>query len=429
VIKQQDRREKVRKKIFFYIYFAVLSFCIYSQETQELYAGKPIVDITFEGLNHTDSFHIKNECESYVGRKFSPSLFDDIQSKLYDIGYFDQISGVVKPSGNDGGGVILHFNVHEAIFGGIEFSGNTVFSTGELYTVVYSETGTLYNPQKIEEDIQRIQNLYIKNGYLFSSFAGEKTMNSDGRYYYRINIIEGALAIIENIIIIGNNRIDENMILEKFPLKKGDSYSFEKVLEGFQNIYNMNIFSMIIPEVSPGSQKPYIIIALTVEEKSENNPAYYKEIYQIEKTFAGEGFGFSYLEDELTDLSLFYKTHGNPITVDERVSVNRYDGIIDKIILLEYENFNAKFIQYGEREHNETKEELINITSKIGVEYLYGIKNGMELDDLFGIIGDREILYGNSIWLTNDEGNIAVIFIREEKIDYITWIYSLEEYR
>jgi hypothetical protein len=71
----------------------------------------------------------------------------------------------------------------------------------------------------------------------------------------------------------------------------------------------------------------------------------------------------------------------------------------------------------------------MNITSKTGVEYLYGIKNGMELDELFGTIGDKEIIYGNSIWLTNDEGNIAVIFIKEEKIDYIVWIYSLEKYR
>jgi hypothetical protein len=151
--------------------------------------------------------------------------------------------------------------------------------------------------------------------------------------------------------------------------------------------------------------------------------------YTTTEIFVREGFGFTYLEDEMTNLSLFYKNHGQPIETSERISVNRMDGIIDNIILLEFKTFHAKFIQYGDRiNYNGPKEELMNISSKDKIEYLYGIKNGMEIDKLYSILGHEEIAMGKSLWFINRQGNIAIIYIDDEnKIEGIVWMYKFPE--
>ena len=123
------------------------------------------------------------------------------------------------------------------------------------------------------------------------------------------------------------------------------------------------------------------------------------------------------------------KNHGQPIKISEHISVNRMDGVIDTIVFLEFENFHAKFIQYGDRiNYNGPKEELMNISSKDGIEYLYGIKNGMEIDKLYSILGHEETSLGKSLWFINSQGNIAVIYIDDEnKIDSIIWVYKFPE--
>jgi hypothetical protein len=149
--------------------------------------------------------------------------------------------------------------------------------------------------------------------------------------------------------------------------------------------------------------------------------------YDVE-AFVREGFGFTYAEDELSSLSVFYENHGQPIEAGESISVNRMDGVIDKIILLEYENFFAKFIQYGERNgYNGPKEELMNISSKDGVNYLYGIRNGMEIAELFGLFGKMETFLGNSIWIGNEQGNIAILYIEDDKLKNIIWLYKMPQ--
>jgi hypothetical protein len=150
--------------------------------------------------------------------------------------------------------------------------------------------------------------------------------------------------------------------------------------------------------------------------------------YDRKETFVRKGFGFTYLDNEITSLAEFYKNHGKPIETDERISVNRMDGIIDTIILLEYETFHAKFIRYGERiNYNGPKEELMNISSKDGVIYLYGIRNGMETNEVVNILGREEMNLGNSLWFSNEQGNIVVIYIKGNKIENIIWVYKMPE--
>jgi hypothetical protein len=61
-------------------------------------------------------------------------------------------------------------------------------------------------------------------------------------------------------------------------------------------------------------KKYIIVIALSILPFS----IFSQEInYDTKNIFIREGFGFTYLQDELTSLSAFYKNHGQPMKIDE----------------------------------------------------------------------------------------------------------------
>jgi hypothetical protein len=144
--------------------------------------------------------------------------------------------------------------------------------------------------------------------------------------------------------------------------------------------------------------------------------------------FASEGFGFKYDLLEYESRAIFVKNHGNPIKATIKPIINRHTGLEDRIITLEYDNFVVEFYEWnGSFDEIGTKSRLEAIISKDNIEYLYGIKHGMTKEELDAIIGVSEIVERNFIWVIGkNEGNIAWIFMKDNKIDNIIWYYTLE---
>jgi len=142
--------------------------------------------------------------------------------------------------------------------------------------------------------------------------------------------------------------------------------------------------------------------------------------------FVSEGFGFTYIENEKENFNVFILNHGQPLGIIEETIINKHDGINDKIITLKYEKYILKYYVWAERETgNYPVSMLLSITSKDKINYLYNIKHGMTKKELENIIGITKI-QNNSIWIYGNTGNIAIIYLKNNKIEYIIWHYSLE---
>jgi hypothetical protein len=142
--------------------------------------------------------------------------------------------------------------------------------------------------------------------------------------------------------------------------------------------------------------------------------------------FASEGFGFQYDINELQNISRFLINHGRPINIHEKMKINRYDGIKDKIVTLEYNDCILEFYVWNNAHDGDYPfSMLLSIKSKDDIEYMFGIKNNMETNELFKIIGKMELI-NNSIWVSSDTGNVATMEIDNNKIKSIIWNYSLE---
>jgi outer membrane protein insertion porin family len=200
----------------------------------------------------------------------------DALTRYYrDKGYLDaEVTDVVQELVRDEKGnnsMTITYRIYEGrtyTFTGINFEGNDIFSDEELQKLVRSPAGDLANASKVEADLQRVADLYYENGYIFNTINEEELRNpEEGTVAFRVSIVERGRAHIENIIIRGNEKTRDFVILREIPLEAGDVFSKTKVMEGMRNLYNLQYFSTIIPDTPPGSTDSLMDLVVTVEEQ------------------------------------------------------------------------------------------------------------------------------------------------------------------
>jgi outer membrane protein insertion porin family len=196
-------------------------------------------------------------------------------TKYYrDRGYIEaEVKDVTRTyeSGEKGTDLVLTFFIEEGelfTFGGVTFEGNRIFTSNQLERLVTSKIGDTVNESRLEADMQRVMDLYYENGYIFNSII--RVPEKDYQTFvlsYNISIVERGRAHIENIIIRGNDKTKTNVILREIPLEPGDVFSKTKVMDAMRNLYNLQFFSMIMPETPQGSTESLMDLIFTVEEQ------------------------------------------------------------------------------------------------------------------------------------------------------------------
>jgi len=212
---------------------------------------------------------------------FQEALLESDKQKILDYyrskGYVDAVvADVVRDYRKDekSGRTYLHltFVIAEGkawLFGGVSFEGNKVFGTDKLLPLVRQKEGALLNYRKLLLDKQRVDDLYYESGYIFNSIAlSEKRDEERGSIYYTIQIAERDRAHIESIVFKGNKKTKDHVLYRELPLQVGDIFSKTKIIEGLRNLYNLQYFSAIEPEMLPGSAENLMGLIINVEEQS-----------------------------------------------------------------------------------------------------------------------------------------------------------------
>ncbi|MCL2410106.1 MAG: outer membrane protein assembly factor BamA, partial [Treponema sp.] len=192
----------------------------------------------------------------------------------HDRGYINmQVRDVTRTIDTDDGrgtNLILTFMIDEGSefrFGGISFAGNVIFSDTQLQRLVTSRVGDVVNMSRLENDMQRVSDLYFENGYIFNSITRIPEINNEtNTISYTIHIIERGRVYVESITVIGNRKTREEVILREIPLVPGDVFSRTKIMDAMRNLFNLQYFSMIIPDTLPGSTENLMDLVFTVEE-------------------------------------------------------------------------------------------------------------------------------------------------------------------
>jgi len=154
-------------------------------------------------------------------------------------------------------------------FGGVSFEGNTIFSTSKLAALFTLKKGDPLNMKALQADKQKIDDLYYESGYIFNTIAmTQQRDETAGSIAFKISITERDRAHIGSISFKGNTKTKDYVIAREIPLEVGEVFSKSKIIDGLRNLYNLQYFSSVEPEIHQGSAGDLMDLVFNVEEMS-----------------------------------------------------------------------------------------------------------------------------------------------------------------
>ncbi len=233
-------------------------------------------------------FKIKNTKEKRVYGLFKPSKYikdkfeedkEKIIAEYNKKGYRDAniIVDSVYPSGKFN--VNIYLKIEEGkqyFFRDIKWIGNSKYETAELAKKLQIKKGDVYNREKLDNrlsvDQDAVGNLYMDNGYLFFNVnIIEKKIENDS-VDIELRIYEGPIAKINEIIIKGNDRTNDNVIRRELYTVPGELFSKSDIIRSIRELATLGHFDpeRIVPTPLPNPSNGTVDIEYSLVERGND---------------------------------------------------------------------------------------------------------------------------------------------------------------
>ena len=175
----------------------------------------------------------------------------------------------------------------------INWIGNFKYSDSILNQKLDIKKGDVYNRQKIDErtqfagpGAQDINSLYSDDGYLFFSLNVVEVRAENDSIDLEMRISEGEQATIKRIILNGNDRTSDHVVLREIRTLPGQKYSRKELIRTIQELGQLGYFDpeQINPQPIPNIADGTVDIVFDLVEKSSDQ-------IQLSGGFGGP-FGF-----------------------------------------------------------------------------------------------------------------------------------------
>jgi outer membrane protein assembly factor BamA len=325
-----------------------------------------LTDIRITGTNKLTYEDLANELKSQkanalgiipylgYGRGFtSLTLLEQdkriIRAHMRDLGYRRATVAVRQGISVDSEALIITFEVDEGPLtrvAGIAFQGNTAYPEARLRDEVKTIIGAPYSRSLVQEDADRILNLYARDGFLDAAMSPSivEMPKKDGDEQVQVIYAmsnEGDKFFVNNIIVNGvsgsadTQRKKRDAIARVVSLAEGDVLRADLISESERDLYATDAFRQVIITTQPagetatGAKKKDIII-----DVEETKPRVLE-------------YGGGYSTDtgplgllELSNVNLMNKLRHGAIRL--RASPRQQ--------LLRFEYFDPRFARYGKRQ-------------------------------------------------------------------------------
>ena len=268
-------------------------------------AAAAVVDrIDVSGLQRVERETVLSYVNIAPGEDATPEQLNDAFKKLYTTGLFSDVSFNIE------GKTLLIKVAENPIINKRFFDGNDKVSDSMLETEVQLKPRAIYSLAKVQEDVQRILNVYKRVGR-YAAVVEPKVINRDqNRVDLIYEISEGPLAKITKINFIGNKHYSDSDLQSEILSKESrwwrifsssENYDPEKsnydkeLLRRFYNNRGYADFRVIsmVAELSPDSQSFVITAALEEGQRYKvKNIDFVSEIGEIDTAALAEQLDF-----------------------------------------------------------------------------------------------------------------------------------------
>ncbi len=257
-----------------YVLLVVAAAVSYSACAFEPFVVK---DIRIEGIQRTEAGTIFSYMPVKVGETMTDEKAAQAIRALYATGFFKDVSLEV-----DNGVLIVNVQERPSV-AQIDIVGAKEFSKEDLLKGLRSiglADGRIFDRGLLDKSEQELKRQYISRGKYSAQITTTATPLERNRVAVRFDIVEGEVAKIRQISIIGNNVFTEKDLLKQFKLRtpglltwfsKDDQYSKQKLaadLESLRSYYldrgylEFNVDSTQI-SITPDKKDVYITVGVS----------------------------------------------------------------------------------------------------------------------------------------------------------------------
>ncbi|MDR0731312.1 MAG: outer membrane protein assembly factor BamA [Treponema sp.] len=215
------RRSFVLSALIISVFFGLVNVSpSLAQEDAEWYLGKPIRNIVFSGLRHTTAGDLEGILNAYIGQNYSYELVEELQTRLFALGFFEMLTPDTVPSDAERTGTILRFTaVERSVISRISFTGNSHLRSGELLDVVTLKTGDRVDPRRIEAEEQALIDKYLEKGYTQVTVRSSIQSNAEGEAVVTFHLTEGDQITVQEFRFEGNSAFSDRTLRGQLSLK------------------------------------------------------------------------------------------------------------------------------------------------------------------------------------------------------------------
>lgn len=164
----------------------------------QLDAGPIIQDVVIRGNQRIEASTVLNYISLRPGTQYSARLADRSLKTLFATGLFRDVR--IEPAGNQ---VIITVD-ENPIINRISFEGNRAIDDEDLQNEVRLRPRIVYTRTRVEEDLQRIVQLYRRQGRFAARVEPKLVTLPQNRVDLVFEIDEGDVTGVKNIIFLGN---------------------------------------------------------------------------------------------------------------------------------------------------------------------------------------------------------------------------------
>lgn len=216
----------------------------------------------------------------FTPSKFVPKKFEEDKQKLLDYygkeGYRD--ARIVSDSvyAQDGKSVNVILNLEEGrryYYRNIAWSGNYLHKDSVLNEILAIKKGDVYNPEEMQKKLfgnpqYDVSSLYMDDGYLYFSARDEEVAVEGDSIDVVINITEGKQFTINKIILNGNTKTSDHVVMREIRTLPGQKFSKSAVIRTQRELSTLGYFNPEKIGINPIPRNDYTTdIEYTVEEK------------------------------------------------------------------------------------------------------------------------------------------------------------------
>ncbi|MFM9944883.1 MAG: outer membrane protein assembly factor, partial [Bacteroidia bacterium] len=224
----------------------------------------------------------KNKLNIFASSKFIEEAFDEEKPKILEkytsLGYRDaqiEKDSVYKLRSNLVNIVIKVKEGRQYYFRNITFVGNIKYTNTELAKILQIKKGEIFNQSKLDSRLfmnpagYDISSLYMDDGYLFFSINPVEVNVENDSIDLEIRIYEGKQATINKVMVTGNDKTSDHVILRQLRTVPGDKFSRANIQRSIRELAQLNYFDQEKLGVNPipNPQNGTVDIIYTVVEK------------------------------------------------------------------------------------------------------------------------------------------------------------------